>query len=145
MWPLARRYPAATDSAHTPAKKPSAETEGFSQDLCAYARTDFGQDLVQGGPAGGLPAPDFLVCSTNICKTVIKWYEVVARRYDVPLFVVDTPFLHDGLTPELVDYTVSQFKDFEAFLSEMTGRPFDRDRLRETIAQWVNERPSWFM
>ena len=111
-----------------------AEGEGFSQDLCAYARTDFGQDMVQGGPAGGLPAPDFLVCSTNICKTVIKWYEVVARKYDVPLFIVDTPFLHDGMTRELVDYTVSQLKDFEAFLSEMLERPFDRDRLMQTIA-----------
>lgn len=111
----------------------AAEGAGFSQDLCAYARTDFGQDMLQGGPAGGLPAPDFLVCSTNICKTVIKWYEVVARKYDVPLFIVDTPFLHDGMTPELVAYTVSQFRDFEIFLGQMLDRPFDRDRLAETI------------
>ena len=91
----------------------AAEAEGFSQDICAYARTDFGADITQGGPAEGLPAPHFLLCSTNICKTVIKWYEVIARKYDVPLFIVDTPFLHDGLTPELVDYTVSQLKDLE--------------------------------
>jgi bcr-type benzoyl-CoA reductase subunit B len=106
----------------------AAEAEGFSQDICAYARTDFGADLTQGGPVGGLPAPHFLLCSTNICKTVIKWYEVVARKYKVPLFVVDTPFLHDGLTRELIDYTVRQFKDLERFLSEFLGRPFDRDR-----------------
>ncbi len=111
----------------------AAEAAGFSQDLCAYARTDFGQDMVQGGPAGGLPAPDFLVCSTNICKTVIKWYEVVARKYDVPLFIVDTPFLHDGLSRDLVDYTVSQFRDFENFLAGFLGRPFDRDRLMEVV------------
>lgn len=111
----------------------AAEAEGFSQDLCAYARTDFGQDLTQGGPAGGLPAPDFLVCSTNICKTVIKWYEVVARKYNIPLFIVDTPFLHDGLTEELVDYTVSQFKDFENFLADFLKRPFNHDRLVEVL------------
>ncbi len=74
----------------------AAEAAGFSQDICAYARTDFGQDLVRGGPAGGLPAPQFLVCSTNICRTVVKWYEVVARKYRVPLFVVDTPFQIPG-------------------------------------------------
>ena len=101
----------------------AAEAEGFSQDICAYARTDFGPDLTQGGPVGGLPAPHFLLCSTNICKTVIKWYEVVARKYQVPLFIVDTPFLHDGLTRELIDYTVSQFKDLEKFLGEITGPP----------------------
>ena len=111
----------------------AAEAAGFSQDICAYARTDFGQDLVRGGPAGGLPAPHFLVCSTNICKTVIKWYEVVARKYQVPLFVVDTPFLHDGLTPELVAYVVAQFRQLERFLESMLKKPFDRERLIEVI------------
>ena len=111
----------------------AAEAEGFCQDLCAYARTDFGADITQGGPAAGLPPPHFLLCSTNICKTVIKWYEVVARKYNVPLFIVDTPFLHDGLTKDLINYTVSQFKDLENFLTDFTDRPFDRNRLFEVL------------
>ena len=111
----------------------AAEAEGFSQDICAYARTDFGADITQGGPVGGLPAPDFLVCSTNICKTVIKWYEVIARKYDVPLFIVDTPFLHDGLTDDLVKYTATQFRDLEKFLADFLGRPFDHDRFEEVL------------
>ncbi len=112
----------------------AAEAAGFSQDICAYARTDFGADITQGGPAGGLPPPNFLLCSTNICKTVIKWYEVIARKYNVPLFIVDTPFLHDGLTKELIDYTISQFKDLENFLAEFTGKPFDRERFFEVLS-----------
>jgi bcr-type benzoyl-CoA reductase subunit B len=112
----------------------AAESAGFSQDICAYARTDFGAYLTQGGPVGGLPQPHFLLCSTNICKTVIKWYEVVARNYHVPLFIVDTPFLHDGLTKEVIQYTVTQFKDLERFLAEFLGRPFDRDRFREVLS-----------
>jgi bcr-type benzoyl-CoA reductase subunit B len=112
----------------------AAEAAGFSQDICAYARTDFGADITQGGPAGGLPPPNFLLCSTNICKTVIKWYEVIARKYNVPLFIVDTPFLHDGLTKELIDYTISQFKDLENFLAEFTGQPFDRERFFEVLS-----------
>ena len=112
----------------------AAEAAGFSQDICAYARTDFGADILQGGPAAGLPAPHFLLCSTNICKTVIKWYEVVARKYDVPLFIVDTPFLHDGLSRALIDYTISQFKDLEHFLADFLKRPFDHDRLIEVLS-----------
>ncbi len=111
----------------------AAEAEGFSQDICAYARTDFGADITQGGPAAGLPPPHFLLCSTNICKTVIKWYEVIARKYDVPLFIVDTPFLHDGLTRELIDYTISQFKDLEDFLADFTGKPFGRERFVDVL------------
>jgi benzoyl-CoA reductase/2-hydroxyglutaryl-CoA dehydratase subunit BcrC/BadD/HgdB len=85
----------------------AAEAEGFCQDICAYARTDFGADITQGGPAAGL--------------------------YDVPLFIVDTPFLHDGLTKELISYTISQFKDLEKFLADFIGRPFDQDRLIEVL------------
>jgi len=128
-------YAAMCAAAHqSVALMEAAEAAGFSQDICAYARTDFGQDLLQGGPAAGLPAPHFLVCSTNICKTVIKWYEVIARKYQVPLFIVDMPFLHDGLTRELVQYVVSQFHDLEQFLSEVVKRPFDRERLLQVIA-----------
>ncbi|MEJ2100974.1 MAG: 2-hydroxyacyl-CoA dehydratase family protein [Desulfobacterales bacterium] len=112
----------------------AAEAAGFSQDICAYARTDFGADILQGGPAAGLPAPHFLLCSTNICKTVIKWYEVVARKYDVPLFIVDTPFLHDGLSRDLIDYTISQFKDLEHFLADFLKRPFDHDRFMDVLS-----------
>ena len=111
----------------------AAEAYGFSQDICAYARTDFGADLTQGGPVGGLPAPDFLLCSTNICKTVIKWYEVIARKYEVPLFIVDTPFLHDGLTQDLIDYTVTQFKDLQDFLADFLGQPFEREKFMEVL------------
>ena len=121
----------------------AAEAEGFCQDLCAYARTDFGADITQGGPAAGLPPPHFLVCSTNICKTVIKWYEVVARKYDVPLFIVDTPFLHDGLTKELINYTVSQFKDLENFLAEFTGKAFDHERLIEVLRLSLEASSYW--
>lgn len=111
----------------------AAESAGFSQDICAYARTDFGADLTKGGPIGGLPEPKMLLCSTNICKTVIKWYEVIARKYDIPLFIVDTPFLHDGVSDELIDYTIMQFKDLENFLSSFLGKPINQEKIFETI------------
>ena len=120
-----------------------AEAEGFSQDICAYARTDFGADISKGGPIGGLPEPQMLICSTNICKTVIKWYEVIARKYGIPLFIVDTPFLHDGISRDLVDYTVMQFKDLEQFLADFTKRPFDRDRMDQVIQLAVEGSGKW--
>ncbi|MBU2645459.1 2-hydroxyacyl-CoA dehydratase family protein [bacterium] len=120
-----------------------AEAEGFSQDICAYARTDFGADISKGGPIGGLPEPQMLICSTNICKTVIKWYEVIARKYSIPLFIVDTPFLHDGISQDLVDYTGMQFKDLEKFLSGFLNRPFDDDRMMQTIEMAVKASTRW--
>ncbi len=122
----------------------AAEAAGYSQDICSYARTDFGSAMTKGGPVGGLPEPDFLLCSTNICKTVIKWYETIARVKKVPLFVVDTPFLHEGLTQGLIDYSIQQFKDLERFLADFTKRPFDKDRY-QNVLEMANESTDLWM
>jgi len=127
-------YAAMCASSHTGMELiDAAEAAGYSQDICSYARTDFGAAMTSGGPVGGLPEPDFLLCSTNICKTVIKWYEAIARVKKVPLFVVDTPFLYQGLNQPVIDYCVRQFKDLELFLADLTKRPFDHERFHETL------------
>ena len=64
-----------------------AEAMGYCRDLCSYARSDIAASPVNGGPIGGLPAPDFLICCNNICGTVMKWYEVQARYYNVPFYL----------------------------------------------------------
>jgi len=76
-----------------------AEQKGYSRDLCSYARGDIGSSLSGQGPLGTLPPPDFLVCGNNICGTVMKWYEIQARKYGVPVFFLDTPFIHDSFEP----------------------------------------------
>ncbi|MEJ2098337.1 MAG: 2-hydroxyacyl-CoA dehydratase, partial [Deltaproteobacteria bacterium] len=73
-----------------------AESMGYSRDLCSYATADIACATVDGGPIGGLPKPDLLVCCNNICGTVLKWYEIQARYFKVPLFILDTPFCHTG-------------------------------------------------
>jgi len=50
-----------------------SESMGYSSDLCSYARSDIACATVNGGPIGGLPRPDMLVCCNNICGTVLKW------------------------------------------------------------------------
>ena len=51
-----------------------SEEMGYSRDLCSYARSDISCATVNGGPIGGLPKPDMLICCNNICGTVLKWY-----------------------------------------------------------------------
>ena len=93
-----------------------AEEMGYSPDLCSYARADIGGAPVNGGPIGGLPRPDMLVCCNNICGTVLKWYEIQARYYDVPLFIFDTPFCHPGFTDEARTYVRAQLDEYITFL-----------------------------
>ncbi len=107
-----------------------AEEMGYSRDLCSYAMADIACATVNGGPIGGLPKPDMLVCSTNICGTVLKWYEVQARYFKVPLFILDTPFCHTEFTEEARKYVRKQFDEYARFLEKACGTSFDTDKLQ---------------
>ncbi len=120
-----------------------AESLGYAGELCSYARSDFGAEALQGGPLMGLPRPDFLVCASNICNTVTKWYQVLSRHFQVPLFLVDMPFVHDDISEEMVAYVKGQFAGLEEFLAEIMGRPFDRDRFSEAVLQSARATELW--
>ncbi|ACN17359.1 HgdA [Desulforapulum autotrophicum HRM2] len=106
-----------------------AEEMGYSTDLCSYARADISCSVVKGGPLGGLPKPDMLICCNNICGTVLKWYEVQARFYNVPLFILDTPICHTGYTPEIAKYVRAQIDEYIAFLEVVTKRKFNHEKM----------------
>jgi len=107
----------------------TSEAMGYSSDLCSYARSDIACATVNGGPIGGLPRPDMLVCCNNICGTVLKWYEVQARYFNVPLFIFDTPFCHTGFSEEVRRYVRRQLDEYVLFLEEACGRKMDHGRL----------------
>jgi bcr-type benzoyl-CoA reductase subunit B len=108
-----------------------AETMGYSRDLCSYARSDIGCAPINGGPIGGLPRPDMLVCCNNICGTVLKWYEIQARYYDVPLFILDTPFCHTEFSNDAKKYVREQITEYVEFLEKVCGKKADDDRMAE--------------
>ena len=108
-----------------------AEEMGYPRELCSYARTDIACSVTGGGPIGGLPRPDMLVCCNNICGTVMKWYEVAARHYNVPLFILDTPFTHRSLSQAAQQYVLAQIYEYIEFLETHCGRKMDYDRMAE--------------
>lgn len=121
----------------------AAEQRGYSRDLCSYALTDIGSGFTGKGPIGRLPRPDFLICGNNICGTVIKWYEIQARALNVPLFFLDTPFIHDDLHEHNLRYVEKQMGAYVSFLEEQMKRPFPERRFQkvvtrsyETISLW---------
>jgi bcr-type benzoyl-CoA reductase subunit B len=108
-----------------------AEGMGYSSDLCSYARSDISCATVNGGPIGGLPKPDLLVCCNNICGTVLKWYEIQARYFNIPLFIFDTPFCHTEFSPEAKRYVLRQAEEYVQFLEGIMGKRMDLDRMKE--------------
>src|SRR5271157_4269545 len=62
----------------------NAESNGYSMDLCSYARVNMGYTRLKESVAGNIPMPDFIFCCSNICSTAIKWYENLARDMRIP-------------------------------------------------------------
>ncbi len=102
-----------------------AEEAGYSQDLCSYARTSIASMLSGKGELAGrpLPRPDLLVAAKNICDVVVKWWEVTARHFGCPLFILDTPFAAEGLSSEQAAYVKGQLEELVTFTAKATKRP----------------------
>jgi benzoyl-CoA reductase/2-hydroxyglutaryl-CoA dehydratase subunit BcrC/BadD/HgdB len=112
-----------------------AEAQGYSQDLCSYARSHIGSVLDRrDAPMGGLPKPDLLVACNNICGTAMKWYQALAQHYHIPLFILDTPFIHGPQMEEhAVQYVVAQLEELIAWAEKHTGRKLKQKRFMKTL------------
>ena len=111
------------------------EKTGYTSHLCAYARSDLGYRALQESPIGGIPDPDFLLACNAQCFTLTKWFQVLSRRYRVPVFVLDTPqyIRKDEARKNIIQYVEHQLAEMIEDLEELTGRKFDHDRLREVL------------
>ncbi len=112
-----------------------AEERGYSPDLCSYARCHIGSVLdPRNAPQGGLPKPDLLVASNNICGTVIKWYQVLAQELNVPFFLLDAPYQHGPRLPEhTAQYVAAQLEELIAWIRRHTGRSLSERRFAQAL------------
>jgi len=111
-----------------------AEGNGYSVDLCSYARVNLAyMDLKESG-AANIPMPDLIFCCNNICNTVLKWYENIAKELNVPMIVFDLPFNHEyEINAQNVKYIKNQLLFAIEKLEEITGKKLDQDKLHEVM------------
>jgi len=110
----------------------TAEGKGYSRDLCSYFRCNLGHVIAGGGPMDGLPKPDFLLATGNVCYTRVKWWETLSHTLKVPLFFIDVPTVGE-YSDHAMNYFESQLQDLIEFLEEKTGRKLEKKRLKEAI------------
>lgn len=108
-----------------------AEQAGYSRDICSYARTDIGAALSHKTPVGKLPRPDLLVCCNNICQTVLAWYRVLAEHFQVPLVVIDTPFIYNQAPDHALDYVRRQIEEAIVVAEKVAGKKLSHRRLSQ--------------
>ncbi len=111
-----------------------SEAEGYSPNICSYALCDLGSTFSGISPVGGLPKPDFLYTSSCQCGTLTKWFDVLSRYYQIPLFLLDVPFSGRRKSdPFAHDYVKKQLEELVVFLEGITGKGLDQDRLKEVL------------
>ncbi len=109
-----------------------AENAGYSRDICSYARTDIGTVLSGKTPVGVLPKPDLLLACTNICQTVLHWYRILAHHFDVPLILIDTPFIYTEVTDHAIEFVKRQIEEAIHIAEKVAGKSLEAHKLEET-------------
>ena len=121
-----------------------SESNGYSTDICSYARVNLGYMEVLESPAGNIPLPDLIFCCNNICNTVLKWYENIAKELNIPMILIDLPFNHEyEVTEQNVRYIRGQLSDAIKQLEKLTERSFDYEKFHE-IMKISSETAGWW-
>ena len=111
-----------------------SEGKGYSSDLCSYARVNMGYVDLKDAESQNIPQPDLILCCNNICNTVIKWYENIAKELHIPMILFDTPYSYEyQISEESIQYMRRQFDYAIRQLEELTKKRFDYDRLSEVM------------
>ncbi len=128
---------------------PAANAVGYSPDICSYLTSDVGSYLKKSTPltrAFGMetvPRPDLLVYNTNQCRDVKDWMGFYSREFKVPCVGIDTPRGIGDITRDHLEGLVAQHKALIPTLEEISGKKFDIDRLRETVASSYRCTQAW--
>lgn len=136
----------------------TAALKGYNADICSYARVNLGYmellkqeamtgetpDKLANSKGARIPLPDLVITCNNICNTLLKWYENLAKELNIPCIVIDVPFNHTMPIPQhSKDYIVDQFKEAIAQLEEICGRPFDYDKFFKVQEQTQRSVAAW--
>ena len=122
-----------------------AEAHGCNNDLCSYAKIDLAySDILECGPASNMAKPDFLLVANNGCNEITKWFELLSRKYDIPIFMIDMTYNHmPYVTDSRVSYIRAQIEKLIEDLSAFTGKKWDADHFAEVMRISTANRNLW--
>lgn len=111
-----------------------SEGKGYSVDLCSYARVNLAYMDILKSDAANMPKPDLIFCCNNICNTVIKWYENIAKELHIPMILFDMPFNHEyEISEQNTRYMKAQILQAIKELEQISGKRFDYDKFFEVM------------
>ncbi|MEW6669470.1 MAG: benzoyl-CoA reductase, bzd-type, subunit O [Thermodesulfobacteriota bacterium] len=135
----------------------AVESRGYARDLCAYMRNYWGSILLDECVFGGpFPKPDFMWV-LHVCCSHGKWYQEASRlEGGIPYFIMDwsagSYFVWDEAKKDYVVnpdqehrivYMVNQMQEGIQWLEQVTGRPYDDERLIRAAGNYFESTSLW--
>lgn len=121
-----------------------AEADGYSNDICAYARISMAYAKLKECPEQDVAMPDVLLCCNNICNCMIKWYENLAIELSIPMILLDIPFNPDyEVSQAEIDYVSAQFWDAVHTLENLFDLKWSDERFKEVTGFSCRSSRAW--
>lgn len=121
-----------------------AEADGYSNDICAYARISMAYAKLKECPEQDVAMPDVLLCCNNICNCMIKWYENLAIELNIPMILLDIPFNPDYEVSQVeIDYVSAQFWDAVHTLENLFDLKWSDERFKEVTGFSCRSSRAW--
>lgn len=121
-----------------------AEADGYSNDICAYARISMAYAKLKECPEQDVAMPDVLLCCNNICNCMIKWYENLAIELNIPMILLDIPFNPDyEVSQAEIDYVSAQFWDAVRTLENLFDLKWSDERFKEVTGFSCRSSRAW--
>ena len=121
-----------------------AEADGYSNDICAYARISMAYAKLKECPEQDVAMPDVLLCCNNICNCMIKWYENLAIELNIPMILLDIPFNPDyEVSQAEIDYVSAQFWDAVHTLENLFDLKWSDERFEEVTGFSCRSSRAW--
>lgn len=121
-----------------------AEADGYSNDICAYARISMAYAKLKECPEQDVAMPDVLLCCNNICNCMIKWYENLAIELNIPMILLDIPFNPDyEVSQAEIDYVSDQFWDAVHTLENLFDLKWSDERFKEVTGFSCRSSRAW--
>jgi benzoyl-CoA reductase/2-hydroxyglutaryl-CoA dehydratase subunit BcrC/BadD/HgdB len=128
-----------------------ADSEGFPNSLCGYARNCLGYAkslmsnnyvIPRDAPGGGLAKPAVLIGCGAACDARYKWFQALGRYFNgVPVWTLELPqtgvkeYYIPGNKEKNIRFIVSELREFVSFLENLLKKKLDYDKLSEMLSQ----------
>ncbi len=128
-----------------------ADSEGFPNNLCGYARNCLGfakclRDnnyvIPEGAPGGGLARPVLMLASGCACDARYKWFQSLGRYLnDVPVWNLEMPqtgvkeYYLPGNKEKNLRFIVAELREFVKFMENLLKKKLDYDKLHAMLDQ----------